>query len=120
MVSEPKPRSERYLVTGDSLESARLVAAVAGPACGAVATFIGLVREQNAGRRVLWLDYEAYAPLAVRSFELIGRDRDAYRLGGAAHAELDEQLRAICLDGADAEAKIEGDQLVGPALHHAF
>ena len=28
--------------------------------CGAVATFVGLVRDHNAGRRVLWLDYEAY------------------------------------------------------------
>jgi molybdopterin synthase catalytic subunit len=48
------------------------VAAVAAPGCGAVATFLGLVRDQNAGRRVLWLDYEAYPPLALRSFELIG------------------------------------------------
>ena len=28
-------------------------------------TFVGLVRDHNAGRRVLWIDYEAYAPLAV-------------------------------------------------------
>lgn len=72
MVSELEPRPERYLVTTEPLESTRVVAAVAEPACGAVATFLGLVREQNAGRRVLWLDYEAYAPLAIRSFELIG------------------------------------------------
>ena len=72
MVSEPKSRPERYLVTTGSVESARVVAAVAAPGCGAVATFLGLVRDQNAGRRVLWLDYEAYPPLAVRSFELIG------------------------------------------------
>ena len=72
MVSEPELPSERYQVTTDSLESARVVAAVAAPAYGAVATFLGLVRDHNAGRRVLWLDYEAYAPLAVRSFELIG------------------------------------------------
>ena len=38
---------------------------------GAVVTFLGLVRNHNVGRRVLHLDYEAYEPLAVRSFERI-------------------------------------------------
>jgi molybdopterin synthase catalytic subunit len=39
---------------------------------GAVATFVGLVRDHNAGRVVRWLDYEAFAPLAVKTFEQIG------------------------------------------------
>ena len=34
---------------------------------GAVASFIGLVRDHNQGRRVLYLDYEAYEPLAARA-----------------------------------------------------
>ena len=38
---------------------------------GAVASFIGLVREQNQGRRVSFLEYEAYEPLAVRALQLI-------------------------------------------------
>ena len=33
---------------------------------GAVASFIGLVRDHNQGRRVSFLEYEAYEPLAVR------------------------------------------------------
>ena len=41
---------------------------------GALATFVGLVRDHNAGRRVLWLDYEAFAPLAVKAFEQIGAE----------------------------------------------
>jgi molybdopterin synthase catalytic subunit len=77
MVSEPKPRPERYLVTTDLLEIPQVVAAVAAPGCGAVGTFLGLVRDESDGRRVLWLDYEAYAPLAVRSFELIGSEASA-------------------------------------------
>jgi len=72
MVSEPKPRPAPYLVTSERLDAAAVVAAVDGPDCGAVTTFLGLVRGHNAGRRVLWLDYEAYAPLAARSFESIG------------------------------------------------
>ena len=34
---------------------------------GAVASFIGLVRDHNQGRRVSFLDYEAYEPLAIRA-----------------------------------------------------
>lgn len=38
---------------------------------GAVITFVGLVRNHNIGRRVLYLEYEGYEPLAVRAFERI-------------------------------------------------
>jgi molybdopterin synthase catalytic subunit len=35
---------------------------------GAVTTFLGLVRNHNAGRRVHHLEYDAYEPLALKSF----------------------------------------------------
>jgi len=38
---------------------------------GAVATFSGLVRNHNQGRTVLFLEYEAYEPLAVRALTRI-------------------------------------------------
>ncbi len=38
---------------------------------GAVALFVGLVRAENLGRRVIELEYQAYAPLAQRAFEII-------------------------------------------------
>ena len=38
---------------------------------GAVVTFVGLVRNHNAGRSVRYLEYEAYEPLAVKAFERI-------------------------------------------------
>ena len=38
---------------------------------GAVASFIGLVRDHNQGRRVSFLDYEAYEPLAIRALHRI-------------------------------------------------
>ncbi len=62
---------ERFRVTPDVLTAGAIADLVADPACGAVATFVGLVRDQNAGRRVLWLDYEAYAPLALKAFRQI-------------------------------------------------
>jgi molybdopterin synthase catalytic subunit len=38
---------------------------------GAVVTFLGLVRNHNLGRHVRYLEYEAYGPLALRTFERI-------------------------------------------------
>jgi molybdopterin synthase catalytic subunit len=38
---------------------------------GAITTFIGLVREQNQGRQVSFLEYEAYEPLAIRALNRI-------------------------------------------------
>jgi molybdopterin synthase catalytic subunit len=35
---------------------------------GAVVTFLGLVRNHNAGRRVHYLEYEAFEPLALKAF----------------------------------------------------
>ena len=60
-------------VTTAPLELQALVAEVAGNGVGdgAVATFAGLVRNHNQGRRVRFLEYEAYEPLAVRALERI-------------------------------------------------
>ena len=38
---------------------------------GAVVTFLGLVRNHNQGRRVQYLEYEAYEPLALKAFARI-------------------------------------------------
>lgn len=42
-----------------------------GSGDGAITTFVGLVRDHNQGRRVRFLEYEAYEPLAVRALALI-------------------------------------------------
>jgi molybdopterin synthase catalytic subunit len=41
---------------------------------GAIASFIGLVRGENLGRRVRFLEYEGYEPLALRAFERIEQE----------------------------------------------
>jgi molybdopterin synthase catalytic subunit len=38
---------------------------------GAVVSFVGVVRDHNQGRRVSFLEYEAYEPLAVRALHRI-------------------------------------------------
>ena len=64
----------RFAITPDPLDPAALEALVTDRRCGAVATFVGRVRAENQGRAVLWLDYEAYAPLALSAFALIARE----------------------------------------------
>jgi molybdopterin synthase catalytic subunit len=41
---------------------------------GAVTTFLGLVRNHNAGRRVQYLEYEAFEPLALKAFQRISEE----------------------------------------------
>src|SRR5438874_4766249 len=66
-----------FVVTSAPLDVAGASALVPARGDGAVATFVGLVRDHNAGRRVLWLEYEAYAPLAVKAFEQIASETTA-------------------------------------------
>ena len=42
-----------------------LVKAVSRSSSGAIATFLGVVREQTRGRHVLYLEYEAYREMAI-------------------------------------------------------
>ncbi len=51
-------------LTEDALDLPRLVAQVAAPERGGIATFLGLVRNHNRGREVLRLDYSAYGAMA--------------------------------------------------------
>jgi molybdopterin synthase catalytic subunit len=61
-----------YALQVEPIELATLVAHVAGPGFGAVATFSGTVRDSFQGRRVLHLEYEAYDPLALKVLREIG------------------------------------------------
>ena len=71
-----------FRVTHEPLDAGAIANTVVSGGDGAVATFVGLVRDHNAGRRVQWLDYEAYVPLAVKAFEQIA-DEAADRWPGA-------------------------------------
>jgi molybdopterin synthase catalytic subunit len=60
-------------VTADVLDLRALTAEISANADGdgAVVSFAGLVRNHNQGRRVHFLEYEAYEPLAVRALQRI-------------------------------------------------
>ena len=129
MASPPAPL---FLVTIDPLDPAAIAAAAYTRECGAVASFTGLVRDHNVGRRVLWLDYEAYAPLAERTFERIAaeaRDRWAgvrlaihHRTGRLEIGEASVAIAAASPHRADAFAAcryaIERVKQIAPVWKH--
>lgn len=91
------------------LDLSSLVAAVSGPGLGGTCTFLGTVRDHQAGRAVVGLEYSAYGPMAEATLAAIVAEAEgrwpvrvavAHRLGrlavgdaavavaaGAAHRE---------------------------------
>ena len=64
----------RFEVTDRALSLDTVSAAVLAEAerpVGAVASFVGLVRGRNLDRDVMFLEYEAYQPLALKAFSRI-------------------------------------------------
>lgn len=53
-------------ITRDPIDAAALLREVVSPADGAALLFWGVVRDENDGRAVTGLEYEAYAPMAER------------------------------------------------------
>ena len=63
-----------YQITESPVDPEALREAIADPACGAVATFIGVTRNSFRGKEVQYLEYEAYAPMAEREMRMIGTE----------------------------------------------
>ncbi len=122
----------RYRVTREPLDPAAAVAVVSAAGCGAVVIFVGLVREHNAGRRVIWLDYEAFEPLAVKAFAQIGDEAAGrwptvrlaihHRAGRVAVGEASVAIAAASAHRADAFAAsrfaIERVKQIAPIWKH--
>ncbi len=64
-------------IVEEPLDPARLMGLVTADARGGVVTFVGCVRDRNAGRPVLALDYRAYRPMAERELALIVAEAEA-------------------------------------------
>ena len=125
-------RDGRFTVTLDPIDAAGLARLVGAADCGAIATFVGLVRDHNAGRRVRYLDYECYAPLAVKSFERIAAEAAAewpavrlaiaHRIGPLQIGEASVAIAAASPHRADAFAvcryAIERIKQIAPIWKH--
>ena len=61
-----------YLVTSDPIDVAAVLAEVAHSSAGGIALFVGTTRDENEGRRVERLEYEAYDGMATSEMAAIG------------------------------------------------
>jgi molybdopterin synthase catalytic subunit len=96
--------------------------------------FLGIVRNENSGRRVTHLEYEAYEPLAVRTLNLIleeARDRWPavrlavhHRLGRLAIGETSVAIAAASAHRSEAftacRYAIERVKQIVPVWKHEF
>jgi MoaE-MoaD fusion protein len=74
-----------FEVTPEPLDPQRVVEAVSGNDAGAVALFFGVVREQNLGRPVLYLEYDAYPEMAIKVMrEIAAEVRAEWPVSGVA------------------------------------
>ena len=97
-----------------------LLAKVASPGAGGIATFLGVVRDNSLGRKVLFLFYEAYAPMAIKEMERLEAEvRERWKLEGFAithrvgRLEIGEASVAIAVSSPHRKEAIE-------ACHYAI
>jgi len=63
-----------FRVTREPIDLQELVKGVTDPSAGAIATFIGTTRNNNEGRKVIALDYDAYPEMAEKELARIGEE----------------------------------------------
>ena len=112
----------------------REVRMAGGEGCGAVCTFLGVVRATHQGRRVLHLEYEAFEPLALKTFGRIEQEIVAqwpgaciaihHRVGRLEIGETSVAIAAATAHRADAfrvcRYAIERIKQIAPVWKHEF
>ena len=72
-------------ITDDEIDADEVVSRVGSDRDGAVVVFHGITRDHNEGRSVLWLEYEAYSPMAENMMtRIIAEMRDKWEIGDVA------------------------------------
>jgi molybdopterin synthase catalytic subunit len=66
--------ADLFAIDDTPIDPGRLLAAVGDPSAGASVLFLGTTRNENAGRRVTRLEYEAFATMAVREMRRLARE----------------------------------------------
>jgi MoaE-MoaD fusion protein len=78
-VSGGAPR-DFFRLTREPIPTQELANSLKAPQDGAVVVFEGIVRDHSGGRRTLYLDYEAYEPMAVSKMREVGESVHARHL----------------------------------------
>jgi molybdopterin synthase catalytic subunit len=63
-----------YRITSEKISASDFASSLHSPSDGAVVTFEGVVRNHSNRRRTLYLEYEAYEPMALRKMQEIGTE----------------------------------------------
>jgi molybdopterin synthase catalytic subunit len=64
----------RFLLTREPLDADAMLRHVIAPEHGASLVFVGTTREWTDGKRTIHLEYEAYAPMALKTMRQIGEE----------------------------------------------
>lgn len=65
---------ENFSITNQRIDVESVINLVVNPNAGAINTFIGTVRELTGGKVTLYLEYEAYVPMAKKKLAEIGKE----------------------------------------------
>jgi molybdopterin converting factor subunit 1 len=68
------PAGHFFALTRRPIDTRSLIAHIVAGEDGAVVNFEGIVRNNSKGRRTLYLDYECYEPMAIKTLAEIGRE----------------------------------------------
>jgi molybdopterin converting factor subunit 1 len=74
LATETRSHRDFFELTTDTIDIGAVARRVVLPECGATVTLDGYAREWTKGRQTLHLIYEAYAPMAQRELERLGRE----------------------------------------------
>ena len=75
------PLDDIFQLVREPIDPSTLMRHVRAPEDGAIVTFDGFVRNQSDNRRTLYLDYEAYEPMALAKMrEIAGQLHQKYRI----------------------------------------
>lgn len=66
--------NKNFWITDNPINIGECIEKVVRPEAGAVNTFIGTVREFTEGKRTLYLEYQAYIPMAEKKLQQIGAE----------------------------------------------
>ncbi len=66
--------AKKFEITHSPISADEVMARVSAPSIGGIVLFVGVVRNENLGRKVLHLEYEAYPEMAEQILAQIGQE----------------------------------------------
>ena len=102
-----------FEIVDELIDERAVVQSVEDPRAGAICTFAGVVRDNSRGKRVLYLEYEAYAEMAVRQMQKIAAEmKTRWDILHVSMVHRTGRLETLCLmAGLDLPARVIREQI---------